>query len=190
MAGVTPNLLLPYPTLGDVVDALAWQNLANSVDTVLTTIDGLRLDALKPPVAFVQNSTDQVVVSGTLTNLTWDTDVYVNPSSLHSTSVNTDRITVSTPGVYFCAATMLVSAATTLTAIRFAFTVNGTLWGSRGGFQATTTFLVSTGSSIVVCQNAGDIIRCQLKLNGTGTLKATNSATNTQTFSVYRLSRL
>lgn len=49
--------------------------------------------------ALLTNSANQSINNTTTTALTFDTEVY-DLTGLHSTSVNTDRITITTPGYY------------------------------------------------------------------------------------------
>lgn len=188
MPGATANRFYPFPLLGEAVDALSWQNLATAVDADLTAAAALRQDAQTRPLASVANSASQAVVSGVLTNLLWDTDVIApNPATMHSTSVNTDRITVPTPGAYFCALKAFGSASP-LTAMQLTLTVNGTAWESRSTYAATLGSVVNGLSGLVLCQNAGDIIRAAIKL--TGTTPTTIGGVTVLTFVVVRLSRL
>lgn len=50
-------------------------------------------------VTHVTANTDQTLADNTPTSITWNTEI-LDPSGLHSTSVNTDRVTVSEAGLY------------------------------------------------------------------------------------------
>lgn len=62
--------------------------------------------------ALVTNSANQLIATATLTAITFDTEVY-DLTGLHSTSVNTDRITITTPGYYAAWAGVFWAANTT-----------------------------------------------------------------------------
>lgn len=47
----------------------------------------------------VYNSANQSITTGSVTTLTWNSENF-DPAGMHSTSVNTDRLTVAVPGTY------------------------------------------------------------------------------------------
>jgi len=51
------------------------------------------------PVCRVTNSGAQTITTATLTPITFDTEIF-DPYGMHSTTSNTSRITVATPGYY------------------------------------------------------------------------------------------
>lgn len=189
MPGVTTNRLYPYPLFGETVDATSWQNLANAVDADFTTADLLRADAQRRPLAYVATGANQAITSGVLTNMLWDTDIVApNPATMHSTSVNTDRITVPTPGAYFCALRGF-GQGTPMTVMQLTLTVNGTPWQGRSAYTVGLGLLSPSLCGLVLCQNAGDIIRSAVKLTGTAPLQVIGGS-SIMTFLVYRVSRL
>lgn len=60
--------------------------------------DGLNFLA-NPPTCIVWRNSAQSLASGTGTNILWNIE-HVDTDSMHSTTVNTERITINTAGVY------------------------------------------------------------------------------------------
>lgn len=108
MGGVTPRFGIRFPYEGEVVDPTHFKNMADDIDTALTSVEALRTRALNRPTAKVQGpsggSGATAVAPSTTTTLAlgggssgsilwWDNDGMWNPAQ-------TDRLTVKTAGVY------------------------------------------------------------------------------------------
>lgn len=80
--------------------------------------------AMDPPACRVTNSTGQSVTNNTLTDLTFDTETY-DTDTMHSTSSNTNRITINTAGLYVVHGALLFDTDTDITELLVRFLVNG-----------------------------------------------------------------
>ena len=67
--------------------------------TILTDIDADLASVAAPPLCIVRSTANQSLANATDTAITFDTE-HVDALGMHSTSSNTDRITVVTPGRY------------------------------------------------------------------------------------------
>lgn len=169
MPGSTPNEHFPYPYEGETVTAASQQNLATAIDAALTATDALRLDALKPPtcMAFRFGSVAITVNTDTAANLT--SASFNDPTSMHSTSVNTDQVILPTAGIYLVHGEANLTATTTLTAVKVAITQNGTqVFAQQTSPKSSTTGWIMDTDAVVLGQ-AGDIIRLSGRWSGTGT---------------------
>jgi len=120
MPGATP-LGLRYPYQGETVDATSWQNLATDIDGLMTTTQGLRDKAFRPPTASIGNSGGNVLpvttASGAVGTMLYNVTNWDN-ASLTNLAVNNDRITVG-PGLWWTRLTVsLLDSWTTLTYMR------------------------------------------------------------------------
>lgn len=97
-----------------------------------TTVTG------SPPGCRVFNSAAILVANATDTVLTFDTQRF-DTDTMHSTSVNTSRITFNTPGVYLLSFTGQFVAATDYTQANSYFRLNGTTPIGLGGEIGTLT---------------------------------------------------
>jgi hypothetical protein len=169
MPGSTANEHLPYPLIGETVSATSQQNLATAIEASLAATDVIRLDALKPPtcMAFRFGSVAITVNTDTAANLTSST--FNDPTSMHSTSVNTDQVILPTSGVWLIHGEANLTATTTLTAVKVAITQNGTqVFAQQSSPKAGGTGWILDTDAVVVGQ-AGDIIRLSGRWSGTGT---------------------
>lgn len=171
MPGTTPNEFFPYPLMGETVNATSWQNLANAIDASLVTLNTAAIDAKKPPTAMVnQTAAGTAITVNTDTNILFNTDQFVDPSSMHSTSVNTDRIITPEPGVYLVRGQVQIGSTTTLTTIKAAVSLNGTIvFAEQTGMNNLNTAWTLEVNGVVLSQAAGDIIRLVARWGGTGT---------------------
>jgi len=155
--------------MGETVSATSQQNLATAIESALAATDALRLDALKPPtcMAFRSASVAITVNTDTAANLTSNT--FNDPTTMHSTSVNTDQVIVPTAGVYLIHGEANLTATTTLTAVKVGITQNGTqVFAQQSSPKAGGTGWILDCDAAIVCQ-AGDIIRLIGRWAGTGT---------------------
>lgn len=93
-------------------DLATIQTIATGQPFAAATLQAAR-DSLEflidPPSCSVYNSAAQTVTNNTATDLTADSETYDN-DSMHSTSSNTARITIQTPGRYLLIATVRFAA--------------------------------------------------------------------------------
>lgn len=106
---------------------------------------------IEPPSCAVSNSTVQSVASATFTSLTADTESLDN-ASMHSTSVNTSRITITVDGTYLFSTTVRLAASVTTGNFTVRFIVNGTTSYVVGLVEVVTSASAETiiGSSIPI----------------------------------------
>lgn len=88
----------------------------------------------RTPVCRVYNSAYQAIANVTQTNVTFDTEPF-DPDGMHSTSVNTERITCVTPGYYMFG--MVASWAAHATGYREHFI---TVYNAAGTAQANLAY--------------------------------------------------
>jgi len=136
----------------------------------------------------LRKSVVQSLTNSTITNVTWDTEDF-DTDGYHSTSVNTERITVPTAGVYMFRANITFAASATGT--RFAWLEKNGVSGRNGlaGGQAsgsddhalTTTFMWSLA--------AGDYVICRAFQSSGGALNIQGESGNAgySSFSVIRI---
>lgn len=93
--GTTAKLALRYPASTDRVadGAVAMQHLAEDVDTPLGLL-------VNPPRCRVYLTANLTPASGTVATPVAFTSEDVDTDTMHSTTVNTSRVTINTPGRY------------------------------------------------------------------------------------------
>lgn len=178
MPGATANLSLRYPLIDETVDATSYQNLANDIDTQLTVANSLLQSNLHRPIvsAFFLNA--PVTVATTTNMFFTDGNYFSIPSTFHSTSVNADQFIVPTTGLYLATAGLVFSnVGGAATGGTVGITVNAvSRYGAsnNGNFSAGFTFARAKG---LLTLSAGDIVRCQSRWNGTGTMLVSGDMT-------------
>lgn len=187
MPGYT-SLGIQYPVQGEVVDAAAWQTMAQDIDDLMTSLDTIRDLAGSRPTASISGGSVATAtgVDGTVSTFTsedWDTGGYAN------LGVNNDRLTVP-PGIYWCTAVGNLTGATTVTQKRLGILYNSIIWGSQS--EATITsgnnnFSVATG--LVVASSAATAIQVRTRWQGTGG-PATTRFVNLRIYQVRELNDL
>lgn len=90
-----------------------------------------------PPTCRVTNSLTQLIPHITVTALTWDTNA-VDPTGMHSTSVNTSRITIASPGMYVVTAAVEFVTGTDWTIVDLLLKVNGTTYIAKADIGTLT----------------------------------------------------
>jgi hypothetical protein len=187
MPGMTP-LGLRYPLQGETVDATSWQNLANDIDTLMTTINTIRTTAFHTPTASVGNVSGTLpisVASSTLVdmrynNVNWDT------ASLVNLVANDDRITVGT-GVWYVrfTARSWSGMGTLVTGISYIRDTGGTFWSEQSiqNLGSPSSGGPLSCSGVVVNQAASLGIKGTVAWNGAGGPATYNGAA----LQVYRL---
>ncbi|HEV2778811.1 MAG TPA: hypothetical protein VGX25_05365 [Actinophytocola sp.] len=153
--------------------------LAADIAALETRIAALEAGPGDPPTWFVRNTAAQSINNATFTALVFNTDDN-DPDNLHSTSANTDRITIATAGLY-----MVMGGGATagnVTGTRLArITKNGSVVAASGGGApppaATENGWALTQWTPVQC-SAGDILRVEYFQSSGGAL---NTATTDYT---------
>lgn len=168
MPGAT-SLGIPYPYQGETVDADSWENLANAVDGLMTSLDAIRTLAADRPTAALSGGSANAVASATTTtvtaysNVTWDNAGYADLGAFPN------QLTVP-PGVYYVAAGGFMSAVTTIAMARVTILAGGITWG--GGMVDTLSGSISTTLSsvaaVVVLTGATNAVQSQVRWQGTG----------------------
>ena len=79
-----------------------------------------------PPAASVYRSSAQSISNNTLTDITWNTELY-DTASMHDTVTNSNRITVPVAGLYLCEGMLQFQAATDYTELLIIIVKNGTI---------------------------------------------------------------
>jgi hypothetical protein len=147
---------LPSVSTGDVYTATAHNN-------IVTNVNNYRV----PPMCRLFNSAT-VTPYTTNTAITWNSESY-DTDDMHSTSVNTSRITFQTAGVYLCTATIRTDA-TTITQGNLYARLNGgaTQLGQNFIIPVSST-AISQVSSFMYSFAASDYIEWISAYAGTGT---------------------
>jgi hypothetical protein len=171
MPGTTANEFFPYPYMGETVNATSWANLANAIDAALVTLNAVATDAKKPPTVMVRETLAGTAITvATNTNIFFTTNQFIDPSSMHSTSSNTDQIITPEPGIYLCRGAVQVGGTTTLTGLKAAVSLNGTqVLARQENPKNLNTSWTTEVNGVVLSMAAGDIIRLVARWAGTGT---------------------
>lgn len=168
MPGATANEHLPYPYIAETVTAASQQSLATAIEASLTSVDVLRLDALKPPTSMANRVSSSAITVNTDTVIQLSNqNIFNDPTSIHSISVNPDQFVMPTAGIYYVHGEANL-AATTLTAVKVAITQNGTqVFAHQSSPKGSAAGWILETDGVVVAQ-AGDIIRLSCRWSGTG----------------------
>lgn len=165
MPGATPDHAIPYPYLGEVVDAQSIQDLADAVDALLNTAISTAVSYTKRPAALVKRDTGtQSFATGAgLANLTFTTEHYDN-NGMGNLGVNNERLTIQTAGVYLLAGSWEISSSNNedVQVANGVLTVNGTIVsGQKLRFP-------ETGGSFACVKrmSVADIVRVQFQWTG------------------------
>lgn len=176
MPGST-SLGIPYPLQGETVDAASWQDMADTVDGLLTQLDTIRDVAVSKPSVSISGGTVVTAtgVNGTVTGFTtedWDTGGYAD------LGVNPDRVTVPA-GIYFAVCEGSLTGFTTLTMMRLSILADGVIWGANNVDTLTGSgvFRFSWGGGTVMVSTASNAIQVRTRWNGTGGPATTQSVT-------------
>lgn len=168
MPGATP-LGLRYPLQGETVDATSWQNLANDIDGLMTTVDSLRDRSIKPATASIRGSFSGTAVATGVDSVYNNFNAVVwDNSSFANLGVNPDRLTLST-GVYYASAMGEITAYTTLTFFRVGLLAGGRIWAMQHvDTLAVATFPQAQASGVVVITTPSTALQMRIRWNGTG----------------------
>ena len=190
----TTSLGLRYPLMGETVDATSWQNLANDIDALMTTVQNLRTKAFHTPTASIGNtgsgSLNINTASGALADMqfnavNWDT------ATLANLGVNNDRVTVP-PGIWYVRFTAgLLQGFTTATFISvYVRDGAGTIWGAQQTGNVTSGLPGPlTVDTLVLTTAAATAIKGSVIWVGTGG-PGQWTASNGASLQVYRIREL
>jgi hypothetical protein len=164
MPGQTP-LGIRYPLYSEVVSADVWQNMADDIEGILSTIDGYRAQLLTPPTGVVASlSTSITVNTPTVATFTFEEI----ESDLADLGANNDRFTVPS-GIWMMGAYTNLSGFTTVTSFRISLTVNGTTIASNKLPNISgTPPIAMTVQSVVPAATNNTILRTSIHWTGTG----------------------
>lgn len=128
-------------------------------------------------MALASRSTSQAILAGTLTDISYDTDL-IDTSAIHSTVTNPNRFTAPATGWYRCSINCTFTVAASFF---YAFLAKnggliGTLWSTENGTGTGTSTTVV--GSLIVELNAGDYVTAQLYSQVAVTIGADGGALN------------
>lgn len=182
----TTSLGIRYPYQNEVVTAQSWQDMADDIDALFTSLDALTdLARLKPSASIsggaAATATNNNGIPTNYTTVNWDTGGYAN------LGVNPDRLTVPS-GVYWGFCSGFLSGATTVTAKRVGLLHNSIVWGAQTVdiLTGTGNGTISPGSGMIICTGVTNVIQVRCIWTGTGGPATTGSVT----LSVYKIREL
>ena len=163
LTGVTTGTTIYNSTLGQIQswNGSAWIEVGN-----LSTTSGVPTvsNQIVPPFSRVRNSANLAIPTAAVTPITFDADVY-DTDDMHSTSLNTNRLTINTPGIYLITGHISFAGNATGSrdvAIRYAGTtylayVNVPASSNGNIFSISTAyaFVATDWIELVVYQNSG-----------------------------------
>lgn len=167
MPGTTPRFAIPYPCLGDAIDASAFSAWTNGIEAAMVQVDALEAQALHRPAASVTFPNALSMPQGVATTVTFGTELF-DTDNMVDLAANNDRITIRTTGVYMVEASLCLGqgTVTTYTSGRNSVTLNGTLVLAR---KHDDMSLASSISGILpAILVPGDVLRLQYLWTGTG----------------------
>lgn len=170
MPGTTPGLALPFPYETETVDSVSVKNLADAVDSALSSAIAAAVLTTKRPAALVRRDTGtQSFATGAgLANLTYTTEYFDN-DGMATLGTNNERLTVVTAGVYMITLFWFLTANTNTSEVTSQLgqiTINGSILAARKSRQA-----LGGAISIMHRLSAADIIRGQFQWVGTASPK-------------------
>lgn len=166
MPGATTNFAIPYPCAGETIDCTIFEAFTQAIQDALTGLDSQSVDVLNRPAASVTGGGQNIAVNVS-TNATYTSESYDN-DNMADLTVNNDRLTIVTPGMYMITGySSLGSGFTTITSNAVAITVNGTVLYRKKNSSDTNLAMNVTVTGLVNCL-AGDIIRTSILWTGTG----------------------
>jgi hypothetical protein len=177
MPGYTDNYGFPYPLMTDVVDAAAWQNLANAIDAQASVLAASDLQAKQPPVISVIRNTNQALTLNTLADVTWSSAQYQNPAGQWAagTTINVG----GSPGLYYMTGWVTVQA-TTVTWAEARIVITNALVTTVRSNNHTTTSLTNQWTCNVFALVPGAVgtnpaVKMSVIMNGTGSPNVTSA---------------
>lgn len=152
-----------------------------------TYFSNVLLFLYKSVVARVYNNAALSIATATNTILTFNSERF-DPSGMHSTSVNTSRITISEAGVYSLAAGVRFAANATGERL-VNILLNGTtiIAQARTPANAVVSAATSIGVSTLYALVAGDYVEVQVYQSSGGNLNVEVSGSFSPEFSIARV---
>lgn len=169
MPGAT-SLGIPYPIQPEVVNSLSYKNMADAIDTLMTSLDTLRDVALQRPFAQISGGSANAIVSATTTQVTAFTNVTYDTGSYANLGAFPNQLTVP-PGIYMASAAGLLGSVTTLAMARLMiFTAASTLWAGDmlDTVSSSTSFTLSSPTALILCTAPTTAIQAYVRWQGTG----------------------
>lgn len=166
MPGYT-SLGIPYPLMGEVVDASDFQDMSTYVDTLLSQLDALRdLAGTKPLAAMSGGSVVTATgVNGTVANYS---SIVFDNASYADLGVHPNSFLVP-PGLYWASCGGFLSGATTVAQKRLAILYNGFIWGGQSTDVLTSgNGTMSVASGTIVATAPTNTIEVRTFWSGTG----------------------
>lgn len=137
----------------------AWvQTNSTSTTSGVTGVSNL----IVPPAVRCTRATDLSYTGGT--NITWDGESY-DTDAMHNVSSNTDRITISTPGIYIVVGTVYFTFTGTLTYTNLKVFLNGGNVCENDWFGSRTTDM-DTQVTYVASLAANDYLQLNCGIGG------------------------
>lgn len=162
---------IPSVATGDVLTATGWNNQA-------TNVNNYRV----PPMCMVYRTAVQAVANTTWVVPTFDGEVY-DTDDMHSLSVNTNRITINTAGLYLVTVTGYWNSSST-TGSRYATVTRNATTDDSNGPHIGSTYNEGAGSayqrinmSNVSTFAVGDWITLHLYQSSGGSINLSGAAT-------------
>lgn len=165
---MTDNFAIPYPCGGDSIDCTVFQPWAEAIQAAVSSVRDTSELALNKPAAAVQQTFSAATFApGVTAVITYDVEDFDN-NNMVNLSVNNDRITVRTAGVYLVIASSAgVGPTTTLTSEAVGITRNGVqVYRKKSGIlpQGPQSLQVI---GILGCA-VGDVLQANFLWTGTG----------------------
>jgi len=163
----TTSLGIRYPLQSEIVDATSWQDMADDIDALMTSLDALRDTAVTRPTARITGGSTSVAVNTNVVlsgfnNVSWDNAGYAN------LGVDDDLLTVSS-GIYWAYTKANMSGTTTFTMARISILVSGSVWAMQQQDDYSSTFASDIRSSgLFLVTAASATLQARARWAGTG----------------------
>jgi hypothetical protein len=167
MPGATPRFAIPYPCLGDAINATAFSAWTTGIESAMAQVDAAETLALHRPAASMTFPNATSLPVGVATNITYGTELFDTDNMIDLGS-NNDRITIRTGGLYMVEASVCLSQGplTTYTSGRNGVSVNGTVVFARKHDDISVASSISGILPAILVP--GDILRHVYLWTGTG----------------------
>lgn len=150
---------------------LATKGVAGGTNITITSSSTDVTIAYNTPYCRVTETSPGSWTNGTNQNLTYTTELN-DPTGMHSTSMNTDRINIATTGLYACNLDLQVTFTGTTTGPIYFYMLNSaTVIASTGENWRVTTEQILINLSCIVPLSAGDYV--VTRMNNTSGLTVT-----------------
>jgi hypothetical protein len=177
----TTSLGIRYPFQNETVDEVSWQNMANDIDALLTSLQTLQTAALHPMTCSLSSSGTVGVAPGGSVQQTFATEDW-DVGGLANLGVSNNRMTLPT-GLWYARYSAFASGYTTITLAHWGLFVGGATIIAEQEMDATTTTSISGHvSSLLYISVANTILQGNFIWFGTGTAQL-----GTASMQVYKL---